>query len=120
MMYRNAYNAMALSVKMEAYHKFSRKLNVRPTCLSGFENITYAANGMEQGLVTINLVAQPAHQHVHDVRLRVKTIIPDVLHDHRLGHHAAGLAHQVFEQGKLPRLQFNLLAAALHFAIQQI
>ena len=75
---------------------------------------------MNHRFIRVHLAAQPVHQHVHNVGLRIKTVIEDVLQNHGLGHHAIGMAHEIFQQGKFARLQFNLFAAALHFARQQI
>ena len=60
------------------------------------------------------------HEHVHDVGLRIKTEIKNVLQDHGLGHDAVGVAHEVFQQRKFARLQFDGFAAAPHFAREQI
>ena len=60
------------------------------------------------------------HEHVHDVGLRIKAEIENVLQNHGLGHDAVGMAHEIFQQRKFARLQFNLLAAAPHFAREQI
>ena len=51
----------------------------------------------------VDLLAQPEHEHVDDVGLRIEAVIPDVRQDHRLRHHPAGVAHQVFEQRELAR-----------------
>ena len=40
--------------------------------------------------------------------------------DHRLGHDAAGIAHEIFEQSKLARLQLNLFPRARDLAAEQI
>ena len=66
------------------------------------------------------LLRKPMHQHVHDVGLRIKTEIKNVLQNHGLGHDAVGVAQQIFQQRKFARLQFNRLAAAPHLARQQV
>src|SRR5437879_12563910 len=109
--YRNKKRAHALTVKTEAYHRFSRKLNVRPRRLTRFEDITNTANRVNQLLVFVYFVAQAADQHVHHVRLGIKAIIPDVLHDHGFRHHPAGVAQEIFKQGEFARLQFNIFYA---------
>ena len=68
----------------------------------------------------IDLLAQPAHQHVDDVGLRVEVVFPDVRQDHRLRDDLAGVAHQVLEQRELARPQIDRLAAARHAARQQV
>jgi len=60
-------------------------------------------------LVFVYLAAEPMHQHIHDIGLRIKTVIENVFEDHRLRHWPIGVAHQVFEKRKLSRLQFYLL-----------
>ena len=47
-------------------------------------------------------------------------IVPDALQQHGAGHHLAGVAHQVFQQAELARLQVDLLPGALHLARQQV
>ncbi len=47
-------------------------------------------------------------------------IIPDTLQEHGAGHHLAAVAQQVFEQAKLPGLQFDAPPGAAHRAGQQI
>ena len=51
----------------------------------------------------VHLLAQPVHEHVHDVRPRVEAVVPHVRQDHRLRDDAAGVAHQVLEQRELAR-----------------
>ena len=64
----------------------------------------------------VDLLAQAVDEHVDDVGARVEAVVPDVRQDHRLRHHAAGVAHQVFEQRELARPQRSMLAAAAHRA----
>jgi len=59
------------------------------------------------------------HQHIHDIGLRIKTVIENVFEDHRLRHWPIGVAHQVFEKRKLSRLQFYL-SPPPNFPRQQI
>ena len=58
----------------------------------------------------VDLLAQPEHEHVDDVGARVEAVIPDVRQDHRLRHHPAGIAHQVFEQRELARTELDVVA----------
>src|SRR5262249_29123064 len=70
--------------------------------------------------VFVNFAAQAMNEDVHDVGLRIEAVIENVLEDHGLGDGAIGVAHEVFEERKLARLQVNLLAGALHLAAEQI
>ena len=70
--------------------------------------------------VRIGFIAQPVYKHVHDIGLGIETEIKNVLQNHGLGHDAAGVVHEIFQQRKLARLQFDLLVAAPHLAREQI
>src|SRR5687768_10102906 len=74
----------ALTMKIDAYQRFRRNVTVRPTRLRRFKDITHPAHGVNQLLreIFVHLVAQPADQHIHDVGLRIETVIPNVLEDH--------------------------------------
>src|SRR5271155_5533856 len=89
--YRMTKRAQALTMKMSAYQRLSRKLTVRPKRLSRFEDITHAADRVQHFLPFVYFVAQTVDQDVHDVGLRIKTIIPDVLEDHGFGDDPAGV-----------------------------
>jgi hypothetical protein len=71
-------------------------------------------------VIRIDLAAQPVHEHIDDVCLRIETVIPDMLKDHRFGDDAAHVAHEIFEEGEFTRLQLDLLIAAADFAREQI
>ena len=79
---------------------------------SARKRIAGAAHGVQQrpGEAFIDLLPQPAHMHVDDVGLRVEVIVPDILEQHRAGHHLTGVAHEEFEQAELARQEFDLLA----------
>ena len=68
----------------------------------------------------IHLAAQAVHEHIHDIGLRIEAVVEDVFQNHGLGDRAIGVAHQVFEQGELARLQLDFLRAALNFAREQV
>src|SRR5436190_9139553 len=91
------------------------------TCRSP-DDIPDTAHRLKQLRVeaAIDLVAQPTHEHVYDVGLRVEAVLPDVRQDHRLGDNLARVAHQVFEQRELARPQVDTLACARHLPRQQI
>ena len=69
---------------------------------------------MNQGGVEalVDLVAQPADPRLDNVRLRIEVIVPDVLHDHRLGNHPPGVTREIFEQEELPGLKGDFFVRA--------
>ncbi len=58
--------------------------------------------------------------HVDDIGLRIEVIVPDILQQHRSGDHLVGMAHQIFEQLELARLQRDLPGAPAHLARHRI
>ena len=84
------------------------------------ENVSHAAHRLDAFVVGIDLRAQTRHHDVDDVGLRIETVIPDVLEDHRLAHRAAGMAQEESEQGKLARLQVDRLAGTGDFARDEV
>ena len=62
--------------------------------------------------VLIDLIPQSAYPHFNNVRVRVKIIVPDMLHYHGLGYHIPGIAHEIFKQGELQGLEIYLLLTA--------
>src|SRR5581483_394442 len=112
--------AQALTMKIAAYQRFSRKLTLRPKRSSRFEDITDAADGVEHFPALVDFVTETVDEDVHHVGLGVEAVVPDVFEDHGFGDHAAGVAHEVFEEGELARLQFDLFAGAGDFAGEQI
>src|SRR5665213_2888555 len=105
--------------KSRAYHKLSLKAKLRRR-LGWFKNIANAANGLQPGFAGIDFGAQAVNEHIDDVGLRVKTIVENMLEDHRLGHGPAGVAHEIFKQRKLAGLQIDFLAGAHDLAIEQV
>src|SRR5271165_3816665 len=57
---------------------------------------------------------------VNDVCLRLEVIVPDALQQHRPRHDLAGMAHQIFKQSELARLQIDLLPGAAHISRSQV
>ena len=49
----------------------------------------------------------PEDEHVDDVGAGIERVVPHVRQDHRLGHDAAGVAHQVLEQRELAGPEFD-------------
>jgi len=57
---------------------------------------------------------------VDDIGLGIEMILPDILQQHGAGDDLPGMAHQIFEQAKFARLQFDGRTAALGSAGQKI
>src|SRR5439155_17893107 len=99
------------TTKRVAYQSAIRSPNARVNTgrrsRSGTEDIADAAHGVQQLLLewTIHLVAQPAHEHVDDVRLRVEVVRPHMRQDHGLGDDAPGTPQQIFRRRELARPQ---------------
>src|SRR4029079_8817936 len=87
-----------------AYHRPRRRPNAgsNPSRTLLSDDITHAANGLQTlGLEgRIDLVAQPADQHVDDVGLGIEVVVPDVRQDHRLRDDLPGVSHEVLEEGE--------------------
>src|SRR5688572_14152934 len=111
---------MTLAVNVSRYQTLSWNVSVRAQRSRSFKGIANSSCRLDQCVVGIDLAAQPVNEHVDDVRLRIETVIPNVLQDHRLGDNPARIAHQVFEQGELARLELDFLVATPHFAGEQI
>src|SRR3954463_16216870 len=107
---------MLLSAKMRAYHRLSRTPMLRRSASSRAKDITYPADGVNHRLVFIDFAAQPMHQHIDHVGLRVEAVVEDMLEDHRFRHWPIRVAHHVFDQSEFTRLQLDFLAAAPHLA----
>src|SRR4051812_25200704 len=103
--------ATELATKTIAYHSARRKPRVWRSRSRHLENIANPPDGVDHlGLeALVDLLAQPEHEHVHDIRSRIEAVIPDVRQDHRLRHHPAGVAHQVFEQRELTCAQLDVV-----------
>src|SRR3569833_65960 len=70
--------------------------------------------------VRLNLLPQFADVDIHNIRLRIEMIVPDVLQQHGAGYDLAGVAHQVLEELELLGLQRDLTGAPGGLARQQI
>src|SRR5215467_731486 len=83
---------------------------------SGADDIPHTPHGVQQLLLeaAIDLLAQPAHEHVDDVRLRIEVVVPDVRQDHRLRDDLVDVPQEVFEQRELPRPEVDGDVAARH------
>src|SRR5215472_671104 len=81
----------------------------------GGELVARAADGLQRPAAerAVDLAPQVARVDLDHVGIHRVVGVPDVLEQGGLGHHLPGPAHQVFEQGELPRRQLDRgLAAA--------
>src|SRR5512137_2816463 len=113
---------VVLRMNRAEYQSARRKPRVLPSCLSVIDNIPDSADGVDQLLlvVPVDLVPQAANQDVHDVGLRVEMVVPDVLQDHGLRNHSAGVAHEIFEQAEFARLELDGLPGSNGFARDEV
>src|SRR5688572_18906656 len=109
-----------LVVKISKYQTLSWKVRVRAQRLRSFKNISNSSRGVDERAVGVHLAAQAVDQDIDHISLRIETIVPDVLEDHGLGNDPAGVAHEIFQKGKLMGLQVDLLLAARDFAGEQV
>ena len=65
-----------------------------------FENIADSAKGVKQlGVeVPIDFAPQPAYEHIDNIGLRIKVIIPHMLHDNAFGQCVSLVPEQVFQE----------------------
>src|ERR1700694_2452827 len=120
--YASAKSETVLRMKNAEYHSASRKLIVLRNGSRAPENISDSPDGMNNlcGKIPVDLVAQPADQHVNDVGLRIEAVVPDVFQNHCFRHRTARITHQIFEQGKFARLQLEPVVPPLRLAGEQI
>src|SRR4051812_38329209 len=70
--------------------------------------------------VRLDLLPQLADVYIHNIRLRIEMIVPDVLQQHGAGHHLAGVAHQVLEELELLGLQRDRAGAPRSLTRQEV
>jgi len=68
----------------------------------------------------IDFIPQPADSGFHHIGLGVEMIVPHMFHDHGFGNDPSGMAHQVFQQRKLQRLQPDRFPFPNHLPGQQV
>src|SRR5580698_9442223 len=78
------------------------------------ETVSDAANCMDQriGLQVVHFTTQASDINVNNICRGIEMKIPDVLQQHRPGHNAIFVPHQVFQKLEFPGKKQNLLAAA--------
>src|SRR5688572_15756034 len=100
----------------------SRTLSRLRLALSRAKNIPDAADGLDQlgRVIAIKMVPQSADQHVHEIGLRVKVVVPKPLEEVELRKHAVLVAHEQLEEGEFPRRKLNPHAFSANDPIDQI
>lgn len=83
---------------------------VRKKLLPCFQNISDSPYCMDKVASerAIDLVSQPENERSHNVGSRIKDIVPNVCHDHRLRYNSSHIPHQMLQQGELFWLQIYL------------
>src|SRR5262249_37133557 len=74
---------------------------------------------MQEGAVkaTIDLAPEIADVDIDDIGITKEVKVPDVLGNLRAGEHVPGMAHEIFQEGELPRAQFDQAPAAADLAL---
>ena len=87
-----------------------------------FKDIADPANGVNHFSfeLMVDFAPQTVYQHIDNVCLRIEMIIPHMLHDHRFRNNVPCIAHQVLEERKLPRLQFDRMICPFYLPAEQI
>ena len=63
--------------------------------------------------IGVNFFSEVVHVDINDVRRRVEAVVPDMFGNHRPGHDAPAMTHEVVEQGEFSGGQLDLLATAI-------
>src|SRR6476646_11968031 len=86
------------------------------------DDIPYTAHSLQEFLLEgpIDPIAEPAHEDVDDIGLRVEVVFPDVGQDHRFRHDVPCVSYQIFEQRELARTQLDHGSPPRHLSRQQI
>src|SRR5262252_8340105 len=73
------------------------------------DDIAHTAHGLQEFFLEgpVDPIAEPAHEDIHDVGLRVEVVFPDVREDHRFRNDFPGISHQIFKQRELTRTQVD-------------
>src|SRR5258708_10904051 len=99
-----------------------RKLSVLNTLVWRKEFISGAADGLNhiELKAVIDLTAQPADVAFDDAGLRIEMDAPHVFQQHAPREHPARIAHEILQQAKFLRQQFDILAGAHDGSFQQV
>src|ERR1700689_1608599 len=112
----------ALTSNNAAKPSLSRNVKLRASCSTGFKTIADSANRLNKfdRKILVHLPAQPVDQHIHDIGLRIETVIPKLFQNHCFGYRATWMAQKQFQQREFAGLKFDPLAAARNLACKQI
>ena len=72
------------------------------------------------GKSLVDFISQPGNAGFDHVGHGVEMVVPDMLHDHGLGDYPVGVAHEVLQERKLERLQFDSLPGPHDLAGHQV
>src|SRR5262249_39293497 len=80
--------------------------------------VAHPAHRMEEGAVkaTINLAPEIADIDIDDIGITEEVKVPDVLGNLCAGEHVPGMAHEIFQEGELPRAQLDQASATMDLA----
>jgi hypothetical protein len=86
-------------VNIPAYQRVNRTASVPGSLKILFKYIPGSIDGMNHLLVeiVIDLIPQLAYANFDHVGLWIKIVIPDMFHNHGLGDHIPGIAHEVLK-----------------------
>ena len=65
-------------------------------------------------------VSQPADPRFDHIGLGIEIVVPHMFHDHRFRNDPSRASHEIFQQGKLDRLKFDLLAPSGHLPREKV
>src|SRR5579863_9623081 len=99
-----------------------RKLSVLNTLVGRKKFVSGAADRLNhvEFEAMIDFAAQPADVAFDDAGLRIEMNSPHVLQQHAPREHPIRIAHEILEQAKFLRQQFNVLAGAHDGSFQQV
>src|SRR6266851_5828568 len=108
--------------KRVANNAADRKLSVLNTLVGRKEFISGAADGLNhiELEAMIDFAAQPADVAFDDAGLRIEMDAPHVFQQHPPRKHPIWVAHEILQQAKFLRQQFDVLARAQNGSLQQI
>src|SRR5262245_33451623 len=112
---------MARTIPVSAtYRTVRRALTDRTFRL--LEDVPHAAHGVDESrfALLLELLPQEVDEDVHDVRLPLEAVVPDVLRDGRAGEHPLGIPEEVLEEGILLRGELDLAVLAEHPAVDEV
>src|SRR6516164_1915707 len=97
-----------------AYSSASAKLAVRKILNGRAKNIARTPNRVDQLRLALrtDFGTEPTHMGLDDLSFGVKMKVPDSLEQHCSGYHALRIAHEVFKQSELPRLELDIPTAS--------